>query len=286
MPDSPVPVSMGSPRFKVHDLHGCRVTLVWFPPNAVLEPHLHDRPTFAVILMGGFDLRLTSPTNHRRELACTPGTILVQPAGERHANHFVTDGAGGVVIQPDPDASDLPPRCLTMLRRINHFRDGPIAAAARTLAREMTWPDDVTLLAIEALALEMLAEAAQLARDAPVRPGDGPAWLRRATEYIHDHFRDPIRIADIAGIAGVHPAHLAAVFSRAHRMPLARYIRRLRVDWAADQLLATDTPVAAVAGLAGFADQAHLTRWFRREIGATPAAYRRARRRQPARISP
>lgn len=31
---------------------------------------------------------------------------------------------------------------------------------------------------------------------------------------------------------------------------------------------------AEVAGLVGFADQAHLTRWFRRVLGVTPAAYR------------
>lgn len=35
-------------------------------------------------------------------------------------------------------------------------------------------------------------------------------------------------------------------------------------------------PPAAVAAVVGFADQAHLTRWFRRTYGITPAAYQRA----------
>lgn len=40
------------------------------------------------------------------------------------------------------------------------------------------------------------------------------------------------------------------------------------------RLLESGLRPAEVAGLVGFADQAHLTRWFRRVLGVTPAAYR------------
>jgi AraC family transcriptional regulator len=93
---------------------------------------------------------------------------------------------------------------------------------------------------------------------------------------VHARFREHLRIDEIAHAAGVHPAHLAAVFRRVHRMPLGSYVRRLRVDWAADRLIGTNNPISAIAAEAGFADQAHLTRWFRRVTGVTPAAYRRA----------
>jgi AraC-like DNA-binding protein len=39
-------------------------------------------------------------------------------------------------------------------------------------------------------------------------------------------------------------------------------------------LLESGLRPAEVASLVGFADQAHLTRWFRRVLGVTPAAYR------------
>ncbi|NIU75390.1 MAG: hypothetical protein GWN71_17965, partial [Gammaproteobacteria bacterium] len=32
-----------------------------------------------------------------------------------------------------------------------------------------------------------------------------PPWLSRALEYVHDHFRRPLRIADVAAAVGVHP---------------------------------------------------------------------------------
>jgi AraC family transcriptional regulator len=211
-----------------------------------------------------------------RTLACPAGTVLTQPAGKRHANRIAPDGARGVVLQFDTADGVLPARCLALLDRINHFRDGPIAAAAWSLARELAAPDDVTPLAIEGLVLEILAEAARLDQHFGRLHGELPSWLIRSTELVHARFREHLRIDDIADVAGVHPAHLAAVFRRVHRMPLGSYVRRLRVDWAADRLIGTNNPISAIAAEAGFADQAHLTRWFRRVTGVTPAAYRRA----------
>jgi AraC family transcriptional regulator len=275
--ESPVPVSEWSPRFRAREVPRCLVTHVWFPPGVVLEPHVHDRSTLAIILEGGFDLTLQSSGG--RTFACPAGTILTQPAGERHANHIAAEGAQGVVLQPDTIRGTLPARCLTMLDSVSHFRDGPIAVAARGLARELAAPDDVTSLAIEGLVLEILAEAARLDQLVASPRKAPPGWLTSATDLVHAQFRENLRIDDIAQVAGVHAAHLAAVFRRVHRMPVGNYIRRLRVDWAADRLARTDMPISLIAAEAGFSDQAHLTRWFRRVMGATPAAYRRARRR-------
>jgi AraC-like DNA-binding protein len=53
------------------------------------------------------------------------------------------------------------------------------------------------------------------------------------------------------------------------------YQRQLRVR-AARRLLGQGVSPARAAAEAGFADQAHLTRWFRRYYGVTPGAYRAA----------
>ena len=53
----------------------------------------------------------------------------------------------------------------------------------------------------------------------------------------------------------------------------SEYQRQLRVR-EARRLLAAGVAPATAAAEAGFADQPHLTRWFRRYYGITPAAYR------------
>lgn len=277
MGECPVPVSMWSPRFVAREVESCLVSLVWFPPDAVLHPHVHDRPTLAVVLTGGFDLAFTGAAVRRSRLACPAGTILTQPAGEKHTNYIGAGGAYGVVLQPAAGATSLPDGCDVALGRVNHFRDGPIFGAASRVAREIVAPDGLSALAVEGSALEMLAGATQLDRDVG-RTRNPPSWLRRTTELVHERFRENLRIEQIAEDVGVHSAHLAVVFRRVHRMPLASYMRHLRVQWAADRLVQTDVPISAIAASAGFADQAHLTRWFRRVIGSTPAAYRNSHR--------
>jgi len=128
------------------------------------------------------------------------------------------------------------------------------------------------------MAHELILSAAAAARRKSGHVATMPSWLLRATDFIHAQFRTPLRVEDVAAVANVHPAHLTAVFRETHRMPLYGYLRRLRIEWAAGRLLDTERSIATIAVQAGFADQPHLTRWFRRVLGTTPAAYRASRR--------
>jgi AraC-like DNA-binding protein len=60
---------------------------------------------------------------------------------------------------------------------------------------------------------------------------------------------------------------------------LGTYHRRVRVQWAAQQLAAGDAPIGRIALQAGFADHAHFSRVFKAAMGVTPRAYARASRR-------
>lgn len=270
-----VPVTMGSPRFVTARIQRFTCTHAWFPPNTVLEPHIHECATFAVILGGSFDLTFASPAIRRRALACPTGTVFTEPAGETHANRIESAGASVVVIQVDPSSIDatLTPLRRCLLDRINHFRSDGILLRARRVARELSQSDPLADLATESLALEMLVHAAR--HDLRwTRTGGVPAWLEVATDYVRANFREPLRLADIARTAGVHPAHLASVFSKVHRMPVGTFVRRLRLEWAADRLSRSADPISSIAHAAGFADQSHLTRTFKACYGCTPAAFR------------
>lgn len=104
---------------------------------------------------------------------------------------------------------------------------------------------------------------------APAAPID-PAPIARARALILD---DPARARSIAGLAtevGVHPVYLARGFRAAYRTTPSAFGRGLRLAAAARALAAGMAPSAAAAAH-GFADQAHLTRWMRRQLGVTPA---------------
>ena len=81
-------------------------------------------------------------------------------------------------------------------------------------------------------------------------------------------------------MAQVSPSHLAHAFRRFYRVTPGDYVREVRADWAARELVETDRPVSVIALDAGYSDQSHLTRELRRRLGVTPLAHRSANRRE------
>ncbi|MDZ4673125.1 MAG: helix-turn-helix transcriptional regulator, partial [Gemmatimonadota bacterium] len=145
-------------------------------------------------------------------------------------------------------------------------------ALARRLAAELTTPDAAGPVAVEGLALELVAELARGRVMAATR--HPPKWLLEAEELVRAQFRTPTSVGAIARTIRIDPATLARAYRRQYRCTVGERIRMLRVDHAARELLETDDPLSTIALAAGFYDQSHFTNVFRRQLGITPAAYR------------
>ena len=79
-------------------------------------------------------------------------------------------------------------------------------------------------------------------------------------------------LPDLARCAGLSAFHLCRVFGATVGMPPHAYQTQVRVR-RAKSLLRAGVPIAAAATAAGFYDQAHLTRHFKRIVGLTPGRY-------------
>lgn len=98
------------------------------------------------------------------------------------------------------------------------------------------------------------------------------AIARRLRELLEARLVDGVTLAEAGRLLGAHPSHLSRAFTMAFGLPPHRYLTGRRVDLAR-RLLLDGTAPAAVAALAGFHDQPHLTRHFRRVLGTTPARF-------------
>ncbi|MFL6845258.1 MAG: helix-turn-helix domain-containing protein [Allosphingosinicella sp.] len=99
--------------------------------------------------------------------------------------------------------------------------------------------------------------------------------LERAAARLHGE--GDASLSDLAALAGIAVHHFARTFAAVYGLPPAAYRRRIRIDKVALALEAGMRPAEAAERF-GFADQASLTRAFRREKGASPAAWARSRR--------
>ena len=109
--------------------------------------------------------------------------------------------------------------------------------------------------------------------DPPDRADAGVA--ARLRDLLDAHVPDGIKLEDASKLVHAHPAHLVRAFSREYGMPPHRYLTGRRVDLARRYLL-DGRPTAEVATLAGFYDQSHLNRHFRKLLGVTPASFVRS----------
>lgn len=255
-------VTAGTSRFRRLDVSLGRVSANRFPPGLSLPVHSHPQATIAVVLSGGF-----AGSYRGGERECRAQTVIVEPAGEEHGNRFGHDETTILTLSLEQDR--LGGRADDAGQRFRHDRDPFIELIARRAANELDHPDDVTPLAVEAAALELIARVTRTAR-----PERHPAWLGAARAFLHDRYAESFTLADVATAVGVEPERMARLFRRAYGEPVAAYLRRIRVDAAAHLLASTDLPISRVAADVGFADQSHLTRCFGQYVGTTPGRYR------------
>jgi AraC-like DNA-binding protein len=109
-------------------------------------------------------------------------------------------------------------------------------------------------------------------RPALFPPGKEPLAVRRAREYLEAHQAGQVTLAEIANVADLSPFHLLRVFRAALGLPPHAYLTQMRVA-RAKTLLSLGMPISQVAFEAGFVDQSHLSRHFKRFVGVTPGQY-------------
>jgi len=160
-----------------------------------------------------------------------------------------------------------------------------LAALLDTLAREADPAQRRGQLfadsAIRLLVMELLADAwtVPVAAFDPVPADD--TRVRRALDFIAAHLAEDIGMAEIAAAAAMSPSALSVVFRKATGQSPYSWLIDRRLDRATDLLVRSRLPLAEVAVMAGFFDQAHMTRSFRARRGTTPAGSGRRRAAEP-----
>lgn len=256
---------------RTRDLGWFSITEAWHDPHVVLRPHAHRFPALTLVRGGGFGLCIGGSS-----WQCRDEGVFFKHGDTRHANDVGPGGARSLIIELKCDG----PRALdgrVPLPDRNLLDDGSRTLhLARELEREFEADDAASEVAIEGLTLEILAQ--MLRRDVRNEGGARPSWLARVHEIIADDLTERHGLRSIAAAVGVGPSRLSRVFRSVHGCSMGEYVRRLRLDAAARRLVETDDLVSTIAQAAGFYDQAHFCRSFKRSFGRSPTSYRQEHR--------
>jgi len=226
----------------------------------------HDHARFVLVLRGGLMTDSGTPL---------PRLVFLPP---QHLFDGRASSSGARCLVLDMDAqwlARIQQRSASLSRPLA-FHAGLILHLAHRLHTEFGRRDEVSRLAIESLALGVVAEAARGGQQQ--MSAQAPVWLERARAFIDRHFAETMTLAMVAALVGVHPVHLARTFRRVYHTTVAGYVRAARIEFARAQLAGTDAPLGQIAAAAGFYDQSHFCRLFKQSLGLSPAAYRIAAR--------
>ena len=235
------------------------------PPDSRLPTHSHERACLCLILGGH-----VTETRERRRTTYEPSTLVYYPPGDCHANRFHERGGRSFMLELGDGWLERLGACSASIDEPRYFTTGDAPRLALRLYRERRMEDTASPLVVEGLVLELMGLASRRRVD-----DRGPDRLDRAKDFLHAHFAEPVGLMDTAAAAGMHPVFLAREFRRRVGRSVGEYVRELRVEFARAELAASEATVAEIATAAGFFDQSHFSRTFKRATGVTPAEYRR-----------
>jgi len=98
--------------------------------------------------------------------------------------------------------------------------------------------------------------------------------LRRILLYIQEHYREPIRLSEIARQEDLSESHVSRFFREQLNITLQDYLTRLRVEAAMPLLKNTDLSATCIAYECGFSDPKYMNQGFEKLLGMHPHQWR------------
>lgn len=248
----------------------CHITTAVFseavyPQKVILPEHSHELAFFTLILNGSYAEKFAT-----KDLNYSPGTVLWRHANILHKDRIECGQSLFFFVE-------IKNSFLESLRQYDRFperlaeQNGSLALLGRRLRREIQSGENYSSLIAEGLTFEMLGH---LVRKNTQRDKQAPKWLADVLDRLNEEFTETLTTEMLAAEVNIHPVHLAAVFRRFCGETIGEYVQRRRVEYASELLRGKDLSLSYIAQCAGFSDQSHFTRIFKRHKGTPPGAYR------------
>lgn len=154
-------------------------------------------------------------------------------------------------IQESPQLLDL----LSQMHQVSNLPGGFSAFQTETLARRV------------------FEETFYCARNYKSQESDG--LFQTTTDYIHDHYMEPLSVKQLAALHHVNENHLFYIFQKYAGMGAGEYLLNYRLNRARALLVTSDTPIREIAAQVGYPDPLHFSRMFKKYFGVPPSKLRK-----------
>ncbi|NMB59722.1 MAG: AraC family transcriptional regulator [Chloroflexi bacterium] len=245
--------------------------------------HRHNHDAFSIGLVKKGQTRFHLVQKEEMVLPVTTGNVVLINPGEVHACNPETGTVFAyymLYIEPD-----------FFLRLLSDYTGNPITGyrfpvsllKKHEISREVNAlchaiQSRQAGLEIETRLLETLADILEACSSYSISnhpDGEISSSVAAAYDHLREHPEKAISLKELAGLCHLSPFHFLRLFRRQYGLPPHTAQTQMRVNMAR-RLLANGATIAGAAAAAGFADQSHFTREFKKSVGTTPQKYRQA----------
>jgi AraC-like DNA-binding protein len=247
--------------------------------------HWHDELYLCAVVDGGGVLDCQGSS-----YSTPPGTLVLLPSGEVHANRkrecsfhcmfiefpalqkaveqFTEQLVPGIHFRPELIYNDKTMKSFLRLHRALESRGSRLRR-------------DSALLSF----FHRLVDRHSSAIIPPFRDGNEDFAVERTKQFLDEHYAEQVSLADLARLTRLSPYYLHRSFCRKVGMPPHAYQVQVRVS-RARSFLRLGRSISDAASAAGFVDQSHFTRHFKKLTGVTPGRYLRLEQECTRRFTP
>jgi AraC family transcriptional regulator len=247
--------------------NGFRFTEKAYSSRARLPIHAHELSHFCFVLSGHYQEKIAGKPFERG-----PAALVYYPPDVSHGEEHFTHGRH-FLVEIDFKGLEIVREYGARLSEPVLLGGGSSLWLAHRMYKEFSERDEFSSIALESISTELLIAASRRENFRGER--QPPPWLEKVKEFLHENFSAPPGLSELAKAVNVHPTHLARVFRQFERCTVGDYIREVRINYARQRMLTSNESLVEIALAAGFADQTHFTRSFKRVTGMTPTAFYR-----------
>ena len=107
------------------------------------------------------------------------------------------------------------------------------------------------------------------------RENDAVRPVRKAKQYIQNHYSEPITLEEVSEVVGLSSAYFSVLFKKTEGEGFAKYLINVRMEQAKILLRESNISVADICRRVGYNDLKHFTHTFEKAVGVKPATYRK-----------
>lgn len=225
------------------------------------DPHLHDTYSVVILTKGCVTLRSRRWSGSARE-----GDVFLFNPFEVHGGGSAEQAVEYDVLYP---SARFVADCLRLRVRAPVYPLFDTGILRRCEVTENLCDNLRTGRSGIALEAALQAVLERCAIDSTTSARHGMPAVGLACRIIHDRYADPLGTDQLANEVGLHQSHFIRIFHHVTGLSPQNYLRQVRLA-RARELICTGQRLIDAAQAAGFCDQAHLTREFKKVHGVTP----------------